>query len=298
LQLIATMSQPVDAKYQSKELNLYSNDGKNKYSFTDATGLVQGLAPTTPILKLESDVSADGMQGSIAIPNLLYKLHASDYYSFLSYAIYALESKDAELTAGLAQELVDRKNADDVLTSGLATEVKARGDADSVHTGAIAQEVYDRGAGDLANSQAITTEIADRKAAVLVVSNAAASNALAITAEAKARADADVVLTTAVSDEKTRAELAEYGLNNDIQGEIGHRMAAVSTVSAAVVAEAKRATDKEALLDARIDFITHNTDATAIDSLSEIVAQFSVNGQGYADRLTYLEGVIAALVAQ
>jgi hypothetical protein len=292
------MSQPVDAKYQSHELNLYSNDGKNKYSFTDATGLIPGLAPVVPVLKLESDVSAEGYQGSIAIPNLMYKLHASDYYSFLSYAIYALESKDAELTAGLAQELVDRKNADDVLTSGLATEVKARGDADSVHTGAIAQEVYDRGAGDLANSQAIATEIADRKASVLVVSNAVAQASLDITAEAKARADADAKLTTAIADEKGRAEYQEYQIRQDIKIEAKSRLDEDTKIKASVEAEAKLAREEEGKLSARIDFITHNVDATAIDSLSEIVAQFSTNGQGYADRLTYLEGIVMALVAQ
>lgn len=292
------MSQPVDAKYQSKELNLYSNDSKNKYTFADATGLIPGLAPVVPVLKLESNVSPEGYQGSIAIPNLLYKLHASDYYSFLSYTLFSLESTGTTLTSGLAQELVDRKAADATLTSGLAAEVKARGDADFIHTGAIAQEVYDRGLGDLANAGAIATEVSDRKAAITTVSAAAGANTLAIAAETKAREEADVKLTTAVSDEKTRAELAEYGLNNDIQGEIGHRMAAVSEVSAAVVAEAKLAREKEALLDARIDFITHNTNPAAIDSLSEIVSQFSSNGQGYADRLTYLEQVIAALVAQ
>ena len=49
-------------------------------------------------------------------------------------------------------------------------------------------------------------------------------------------------------------------------------------------------------LDGRIDFITSNVDGAAIDSLSEIVAQFSQNGQGYASRLSYLEAVVASLV--
>ncbi len=51
-------------------------------------------------------------------------------------------------------------------------------------------------------------------------------------------------------------------------------------------------------LDGRIDFITNNVDGAAIDSLSEIVAQFSQNGQGYASRLSYLEAVVSALVAK
>jgi len=292
------MSQLVDSKYQSHELNLYSNDGTSKYTFSDATGLLSGLNPVVPILKLEGDVSASGYQGNVAIPNLLYKINGTQSYAFLSSTISTHESNISMLVGQVYTEGVDRKAADDVLTAGLAAEAKARADADSVHTSAVAQEVYDRGAGDLANSQAITTEIADRKAAVLVVSNAAASNALAITAEAKARADADVVLTTAISDEKGRAEYQEFQIREDIKAEAKSRLDEDVKIAAAVVAEAKRATDKEALLDARIDFITHNVDAIAIDSLSEIVAQFSTNGQGYADRLTYLEGIVMALVAQ
>jgi len=60
--------------------------------------------------------------------------------------------------------------------------------------------------------------------------------------------------------------------------------------------EANRAVAAETKLGERIDFITHNTNPAAIDSLNEIVAQFSTNGQKYADRLTYLEGVIEGLV--
>jgi hypothetical protein len=49
-------------------------------------------------------------------------------------------------------------------------------------------------------------------------------------------------------------------------------------------------------LDGRVNFIANNVDGAAIDSLTEIIAQFSQNGQGYASRLTYLESVVAALV--
>lgn len=90
--------------------------------------------------------------------------------------------------------------------------------------------------------------------------------------------DKEALLDTADADEKKRAQAAESKLTTDLS------------------AESARALDKESKLDARIDFITHNTDPVAIDSLSEIVAQFSTNGQGYAERLTYLEGVVAALL--
>lgn len=282
--------------YKSHELNLYSNDGKNKYTFADATGLIPGLASVSPILKLGGTVNVDGYEGSIAIPNLLYKIFNSEYYSFLSHTLYTLDAKDTSLGAELSQESKDRKAADAVLTSGLSAEVKARADADGIHTANIAQEVFDRGAGDLANLTLINNEIADRKAAVQVVSNSASANAIAITAETTRAVTKEGLLETAIADEKTRAMAKEALLDAVDVKEIADRKAANVVLTDALNAEITRALDKESKLDLRIDFITSNANPSAIDSLSEIVAQFSTNGQGYADRLTYLEGVVAALV--
>lgn len=290
------MSQPIDAKYQSKELNLYSNDGKSKYTFSDGTGLVPGLSSAVPILKLEGDVSAAGYKGNVAIPNLLYKIHASTSYAYLSYALFALETTGTTLTNGLAQELKDRQSADDVLTTGLAAEVKARGDKDIVHTNAIAQEIFDRSAAVQANLVLITNEVADRKAAITIVSNSASGNALAITAEQKAREAKDVLLDTAIDDERKRAENMESILGADLSQEVGDRTSQFNALDGGLTAEVKRATEKEAKLDARIDFITSNANPAAIDSISELLSQFTSNGMGYADRLTYLEGAIEGLV--
>ena len=88
----------------------------------------------------------------------------------------------------------------------------------------------------------------------------------------------DSALDVKIQFEKTRAETAE------------------GKVQANIDDEAKARADADTKLSDRIDFIVSNTNPSAIDSLSEIVAQFSQNGVGYADRLTYLEGVVAALV--
>ena len=63
-----------------------------------------------------------------------------------------------------------------------------------------------------------------------------------------------------------------------------------------ISAEVARAQAAEGKLSDRIDFIVSNTSPSAIDSLTELLSHFSQNGQGYASRLTYLEGVIAELV--
>ena len=73
-------------------------------------------------------------------------------------------------------------------------------------------------------------------------------------------------------------------------------MAAEGVVQANLDAEAKARADADSKLSDRIDFIVSNTNPSAIDSLSEIVSQFSQNGQSYSSRLTYLESVVASLV--
>ena len=133
-------------------------------------------------------------------------------------------------------------------------------------------------------------------------------------AEAKARADADSKLTADLEAEVKRATNLENGLwatiqiveadsktrdsalDVKIQFEKTRAETEEGKVQANIDAEKARAESAEAKLSDRIDFIVSNTNPSAIDSLSEIVAQFSQNGQGYADRLTYLENVVTALV--
>ena len=61
-------------------------------------------------------------------------------------------------------------------------------------------------------------------------------------------------------------------------------------------AEVARATAAEGKLSDRIDFITSNVNPSALDSLTEIVANFNANGATYASRLTWLEGVVQELL--
>jgi hypothetical protein len=74
---------------------------------------------------------------------------------------------------------------------------------------------------------------------------------------------------------------------------LGARCDGLVSSVAAEVAERKSEFTR---VDGRIDFITSNSDPAALDSLSEIVAQFSQNGVGYATRLAWLESVVADLV--
>ena len=69
--------------------------------------------------------------------------------------------------------------------------------------------------------------------------------------------------------------------------------------------ESGRAQTAEAKLQSQISSLLSNTDAVALNSLAELVADYRVNGSGVsnsvsalADRVLFLEGVIADLVAK
>jgi hypothetical protein len=117
-----------------------------------------------------------------------------------------------------------------------------------------------------------------------------------LAAEGKIRSDADTKLSTDLADEVANRATAVSAVDGKLTVERTRAIAAEGVVQANVEAEAKERASEVKRIDGRIDFITSNVDAVAIDSLSEIVSQFSQNGQGYASRLTYLESVVAALV--
>ena len=69
--------------------------------------------------------------------------------------------------------------------------------------------------------------------------------------------------------------------------------------------ESGRAQTAEAQLQSQISSLLSNTDSVALNSLAELVQDYRVNGMGVsssvsalADRVLFLEGVIADLVAK
>ena len=155
--------------------------------------------------------------------------------------------------------------------NSITTESKARADADSKLTTDLGTESKARADAD----SKLTTDLAAEAKSRTDMDNGLWATIQIVESESKTR---DSALDVKLDIEKTRAETAESKLTTDLATEL------------------KAREDADTKLSDRIDFIVSNTNPTAIDSLSEIVAQFSQNGVGYADRLTYLEGVVAALV--
>lgn len=257
--------QPVD--YKSKELNLYSNNGVGHLKFQDGkgTGLGPGFGQNQEYIFAKYTDSANGnMQWPVCIPELFTIDNSSGYVLNIGWTITDEQKK-------LVDEIARAGSAESKLTTDLAQEVADR-------KFAVSAEAYNRGAAIQSIREDLQTESTIRNngdnANLQVISDLSA-HVDVMEADSKTR---DTALDGKLTVERTRA------------------LAAEGVVQANVDAEAKSRISEVKRLDGRIDFITNNSDGAAIDSLAEIVSQFSINGQTYANRLTYLEGIVSALV--
>jgi len=269
---------PAPVDYKSHELNLYSNNSVGHLKFEDGKGSNKGPGfgqNQEYIFAKYTDTATSQNQWPVCIPELFTIDNASGYVLNIGWTITNEQAKSAD-------------------------EVKARQDADE--TEAKARVAADQKLSDLivAESKAHTDYEALLAGQIVAETKARTS---AVSAEAKARADADDFLQAQVgglwgglqtieADSKAR----DSALDVKLGIERTRAVDAESKLTTDLAAEAKARADADSKLSDRIDFIVSNTNPSAIDSLSEIVSQFSQNGQGYASRLTYLESIVASLV--
>ena len=252
--------QPVD--YKSHELNLYSNNNVGRLRFVDGkgTGLGPGFGQNQEYIYAKYTDDAKGQyQWPVCIPELFTVDNSSGYVLNIGWTIGDIQSKAN-----------DEKTRATGVEAGLRTDLEAYHAADSK---AIADEAAARAQGDNGNW-----------ATILIVES-----------DSKAR---DTVLTDDLKAEVSNRTAAVSAIDGKLTVERTRAIDAEAVVQANVDAEAKTRVSEVKRLDGRIDFITNNADGAAIDSLSELLSQFTQNGQGYASRLLYLESVVSALVAK
>ena len=248
----------------------------------------------------EHVTAIDGVNQSVGS----YVTSLSGSISEVSQAVFYvrndLENADASLGVRIDGEIADRQQALADVSQAISDETSARVIADTNILQSLTDEIGARNTAIETVQTSVVNEAKLRASAdttlqgqiITLLSGATSSTTeykQLVTDEKKRAMDKEALLDIAVADAKAEAEVAmtneaKFRLDEDVK------------LTASVVAEAKLAREEEVKLGARIDFLTHNTNPSALDSLSEIVAQFSTNGQGYADRLTYLEGVVMALV--
>jgi hypothetical protein len=216
----------------------------------------------------------------------LYYLDMSGHVSGVGWSFY-------EVKNSITDEAKARNDADIKIALDLQTEVKARQDAIDAESKARSET----------DQSIIATIVAENKMHTdnfnLLGAQIVSENKFRVaadTAETKARQDADANLLSSIQSVEADSKTRDSALDVVISQEKSRAEGAESSLSARIDTEIMDRKNDVSRLDGRIDFITHNVDGAAIDSLSEIVAQFSQNGQGFASRLEYLESVVLSLV--
>jgi hypothetical protein len=182
--------------------------------------------------------------------------------------------------------------------SGLESELAALV-AEDLALGAaiVAEETRALGA-EAALQAAVDAEKLRAEAAELVLTNDLAAEVVRAMA-------AEGVLTSNLSAEVSRAQGEEGRIEGKLDQEILDRaadvtaeetraLAAEAAIASDLAAEVIRATGAEGGLQTQIDFITSNVDPAAIDSLTEIVAEFQAADGNLQTSITNLTNTAAA----
>ena len=274
---------------KSRELTLHRDDG---YKFRIEK--VVGNDDLGPCFSLKTTNSSGAGDWGVYIPGLrvdtMYGVRmVGPLLGTHEYKLISLDQNaQAETSRAVAAETKLQQNVD--------SETAARVATDSYHTAQIAQEISDRQTGNQQLEIKLGSEVSRAQASELVLTNNVATVSAGLASEVSERKSEVVRLDARVLQEiQTRGDSVfnEAQLREAADLALGARCDGLVAGAAAEVAERVSEVKR---LDGRLDFITSNVDGAALDSLSEIVNNFNVNGNGYAARLTWLEGIVADLV--
>lgn len=274
---------------KSRELTLHRDDG---YKFRIEK--VVGNDDVGPCFSLKTTNSSGAGDWGVHIPGL--KVDTMYGVRMVGPLLGTHEYKLISLDQNLQAETTRATGAEAKLQQNIESEAYTRQAQDQAHTGQIAQEVSDRQTGDFQLSTNLGFEVSRAQASELVLTNNVASVSAGLASEVSERKSEVVRLDAQILQEIQTRGNSVYGEAQDRRAEDAKLSARCDGLVAGAAAEVAERVSEVKRLDGRLDWITHNVDGAAIDSLSEIVAQFSQNGQGYAARLAWLEGVVADLV--
>ena len=232
--------------------------------------------------------------------------------------VAAFEDADSDLQTLIAN-LGGDASALTARVSTLEGEMDATELATTSNANAISAETAARVAAVQVNADAITAESTARAAAITAEQNARAA---AITASESDRDSADADLQAQITALTTTEQSSKSSLQALLNQEVADRTAGDSDLTDSLAAEVARATAAEsalssdisdessaratadASLQTQIDNILSNTDATALNSLAEIVTEFqSVDGtltgliNSNGSRITALESSVGIIEA-
>jgi hypothetical protein len=275
--------------YKSRELNLYHDEGYKLEIRPTAENSDAGIG-----FSFKTPNSQGAGNWGVYIPVL--KVDTMDGVRGVGSMIGMHEYHINNLNVNLPAEVLRATNAEAVLQQNINAEASIRASSDTSHSNSIASEISDRQIADYQLEVKITAEISRATAAELVLTNHTAQIDLDVKAEAKARADADTAINNALVAESAARIAADFKFSGDLSAESASRVSGDTKLTTDLDLERVERKSEVTRLDGRLDFITHNTDPAALDSLSEIVNNFNSSAAGLLSRVVYLEGVVASLV--
>lgn len=274
---------------KSRELTLHRDDG---YKFRIEK--VVGNDDLGPCFSLKTTLQNGAGDWGVYIPGLrvdtMYGVRmVGPLLGTHEYKLISLDQNaQAETSRAVAAETKLQQNVD--------SETAARVATDNYHTAQIAQEISDRQTGNQQLEIKLNSEVSRAQASELVLTNNVATVSAGLASEVSDRKSEVVRLDARILQEiQTRGD-SVYGeavLREAADVKLGARCDGLVSSVAAEVADRK---SEVARLDGRLNFISSNSDPTSLDSLSEIVSNFSINGASYASRLAWLEEVVQELV--
>lgn len=290
--------------YKSHELNIFSNDNDHKFKIKDNKGNSSGFNADQNCLFINyTDVATNSASHPIVIDALHYYFGGPVGVAW-KFSVVDLAMSD-EVTRASGVEEVLRTDVDDHYSEfsvAISDETVRAMAVEAGINNALASEISTRQTEIYNANAAISAESSTARAAELIHNNALAQLNLDVPAEAKLARAAELKLTQNLAAEiKTRADAgaAEAVVRGDADTKMASDIAALSSGStAAIQFEKSRAETEEGKLQAQISSLLANTDAVALNSLAELVSDYSQNNTTLQSRVTYLEGVIAELVAK
>ena len=190
------------------------------------------------------------------------------------------------LQSDLTSEISRATAAEGVNASGLAAEITRATGAEAANATNLQSEITARAAADTSVRVDMTALVTTGDAATLV--SAKANDDLLIgdvSVDGSAGNTVSDRIASSVSAEETRAlgqeaairsefAAADVTLQSAVNAEVIRATAAEGVNASAISAETSRASGEESRIEAKLDNVISNTDAAALDSLTEIVEAF------------------------
>ena len=199
-----------------------------------------------------------------------------------------LQSQVTANTAGVAanasdisDEVTRASGVEAVLRQDLEDEILRATGSEAANASSIEDEIAARAAADTSVRADLTAGYQAGDAATLASSKAYADGKVAELESKDAEHDAAIAQNAAdIAAEEVRATAAEGVNAAAIAAETVRATAAEEANADDIAAEVVRAMDEEARIEAKLDNVISNTDSDALDSLTEIVAEFQkVDGE-------------------